>query len=174
MTDRLDPIATRDIAALVTFTQRNRALLSPHMTLPDSVSGWSHCIDRSADSQWYRLRLDGKLVAIGVLARITGSPWMSAEIGVGVDGDFRCRGIGTHMLRTMFGRMLGVRLHRIEALVDPANLASTRMVAAAGMRNEGISRSVLEIGGSRMDLNRWAVTSAGDPELCGQRLDSDG
>lgn len=51
-------------------------------------------------------------------------------------------------------------LMRIEALVDPHNLPSMRMVAGAGMVNEGVSKAVLEFDGVHVNAARWAIVIA--------------
>jgi RimJ/RimL family protein N-acetyltransferase len=76
-----------------------------------------------------------------------------------VDPSARGRGVGRNTLRSIFASGFDDGLMRIEALVDPENLSSMRMVAAAGMSNEGISASVLELDGVRVDAARWAVVA---------------
>jgi RimJ/RimL family protein N-acetyltransferase len=94
---------------------------------------------------------------VGVLARISPRPWLSGEVGVGVARRARGRGIGRDLLRTTFEDGFTAGLVRIEALVHPGNAACNCMVAAAGMRNEGLSESVLELDGVRVDAARWAI-----------------
>jgi RimJ/RimL family protein N-acetyltransferase len=155
---RVRPVTAGDFDELCSFWTRNRSELYPHVVMPDSVTAWQAC-QQDAGMRWFTSRLGPTLAAAAVLARISGPPWCSAEVGVGVDARLRCHGIGARTLRAIFTRELGAGLARIEALVDPDNIASASMVAAAGMINEGISRSVLDMGGTRKDMSRWAIVA---------------
>lgn len=48
-------------------------------------------------------------------------------------------------------------LHRLEANIQPANLASIRLVKGVGFQREGFSPKYLKIGGRWRDHERWAI-----------------
>jgi ribosomal-protein-alanine N-acetyltransferase len=58
------------------------------------------------------------------------------------------------MLRFAFRRL---RLHRIEASIQPHNRASIALVKRAGFVLEGFSRRLVKIGGKWRDHERWAI-----------------
>lgn len=52
-----------------------------------------------------------------------------------------------------------LKLHRLEANIQPGNLASIAVVKRAGFILEGYSRRYLKICGRWRDHERWAITS---------------
>ena len=57
-------------------------------------------------------------------------------------------------IRDAFRRL---RLHRVEANIQPGNKASLRLVKKLGFRREGYSPRYLKIGGRWRDHERWAL-----------------
>src|SRR5437773_7680616 len=58
------------------------------------------------------------------------------------------------MLRYSFKQL---KLHRLEANIQPRNLVSLALVKRAGFVREGYSRRYLKIGGHWRDHERWAI-----------------
>jgi ribosomal-protein-alanine N-acetyltransferase len=54
-----------------------------------------------------------------------------------------------------------LKLHRLEANIQPDNAASIALVRACGFRREGYSPRYLKIGGRWRDHERWAILAPG-------------
>ena len=50
-----------------------------------------------------------------------------------------------------------LRLHRLEANIQPRNTASVQLVRSCGFVREGYSRRYLKISGRWKDHERWAI-----------------
>jgi [ribosomal protein S5]-alanine N-acetyltransferase len=68
---------------------------------------------------------------------------------------YMSEGLGL-VLRYAFKQL---RLHRLEASIQPANEASLRLVRRHGFQKEGYSPRMLFIDGSWRDHERWAITA---------------
>ena len=58
------------------------------------------------------------------------------------------------MLRFAFRKL---KLHRVEASIQPHNAASIALVKRAGFTREGLSRRLVKIAGQWRDHERWAI-----------------
>jgi ribosomal-protein-alanine N-acetyltransferase len=103
-------------------------------------------------------RSDGAIVGGIELSRIARGNFRSAYLGYQIGGPHARQGLMTEALRIAvtdaFGRL---KLHRLEANIQPGNVASIRLVRRLGFTREGFSRAYLKIGGRWRDHERWAI-----------------
>ena len=101
---------------------------------------------------------DDAILGFFNLSHITRGLLQSAYLGYAVGRPFAGNGYMREgmelVLRQAFGTM---RLHRVEANIQPGNKASIALAQGAGFRREGFSPRYLKIGGRWRDHERWAI-----------------
>lgn len=106
------------------------------------------------------LRQTGALVGSANLSEIVRGLFQSAYLGFYGHAAYAGQGLMREglrlLLRHAFTRM---KLHRIEANVQPENVRSLRLIQALGFHKEGLSPKYLKIGGRWRDHERWAILS---------------
>lgn len=82
----------------------------------------------------------------------------SACVGYLVGAPHARQGFATEALQLMIRfAFTKVRLHRVEADIQPGNLPSIALVRRAGFLYEGLSRRYVKIAGKWRDHERWAL-----------------
>jgi [ribosomal protein S5]-alanine N-acetyltransferase len=92
------------------------------------------------------------------LSQIARGSLQSAYLGYAIGKPFARHGYMREGLELVLRRaFLTLRLHRIEANIQPGNRASIALARGAGFRREGFSPRYLKIGGRWRDHERWAI-----------------
>jgi ribosomal-protein-alanine N-acetyltransferase len=101
---------------------------------------------------------DGAILGSMNLSQIYRGGFQGAYLGYYVGAPFAGQGYMTEaiqlILRYAFEHL---KLHRLEANIQPENLASLALVKRAGFVREGYSRRYLRIGRRWRDHERWAI-----------------
>ena len=101
---------------------------------------------------------DGAIVGFFNLSQIVRRALQSAYLGYAVGKPYAGQGYMREGLELVLRRAFTeLRLHRIEANIQPGNLASIALARGAGFRREGFSPRYLKIGGRWRDHERWAI-----------------
>jgi ribosomal-protein-alanine N-acetyltransferase len=101
---------------------------------------------------------DDAIVGFFNLSQITRGYMQSAYLGYAVGKPFAHQGYMRSGLDLVLRHaFLTMRLHRIEANIQPGNHASIALAGGAGFRREGFSPRYLKIGGRWRDHERWAI-----------------
>jgi ribosomal-protein-alanine N-acetyltransferase len=142
--------------------RRSRRLHRPWVYAPQTDAGYDRWLERQATDEFEGFlilrRSDDALVGICNLSQIIRDPLQGAFIGFGAVEGFAGRGYmraGVALvLAQAFGRL---RLHRVEANVQPGNTASRALVRSLGFVLEGYSERYVKVGGRWRDHERWAL-----------------
>ncbi|MDQ3821133.1 MAG: GNAT family N-acetyltransferase [Acidobacteriota bacterium] len=154
--------STRDMGEFLALTRSSRTfhrgLTTPPLT-PDqftsSLKRW-----RKSDSACFLVCLieDGTILGLINLSQIFMGGFRSAYMGYYIGAPFAGRGYMTEAIRLMLRYAFrDLKLHRVEANIQPQNAASIALVRRAGFRREGYSPRYLKIEGRWRDHERWTM-----------------
>ncbi|MGH4005988.1 MAG: GNAT family N-acetyltransferase [Pseudonocardiaceae bacterium] len=168
----LRPVRLRDGSAWSRLRLRDEAYLRPWE--PESEGAWA---ERSTTMAWpvicsgqratarrgqalpFAITLDGQLVGQLTLGNVVRGSLRSAWVGYWVESAAAGGGIATGAVALAVDHAFGpVGLHRVEATVRPENIASLRVLAKLGFRDEGLLRRYLEVDGDWRDHQLLALT----------------
>ena len=117
-----------------------------------NLSGDRHC-------GWLLCRrADGAILGVIRLTEIVRGVFQSAYLAFYLGAPHAERGYMSEGLAlTLDVAFRRLKLHRLEANVQPGNRRSIALVRRLGFRKEGLSRRYLKIGGRWRDHERWAI-----------------
>lgn len=114
----------------------------------------------SHEGRFVVLRESGDLVGVINVSEIVRGPFRSAYLGYYAFVPHAGRGYMTEGLTlALRWAFRGLRLHRVEANIQPGNRASRALVRGLGFRREGFSRRYLKVAGRWRDHERWALVA---------------
>ena len=154
--------ARSDRAEFVALMRVSRAFHRPWATAPtDDEAFDAYLVDsRRPDFEAMLVcrREDRAILGFFNLSHITRGSLQSAYVGYAVGSTYVHQGYMREgielVLREAF---VNLRLHRIEANIQPGNQASIALARGAGFVREGFSPRYLKIGGRWRDHERWAI-----------------
>lgn len=104
------------------------------------------------------LRASGELVGVVNLNEIVRGSFQAAYLGCYAFLPHVGRGYMSEGLRLVLRRAFGeLRLHRLEANIQPENKSSLAFFRRLGFRREGYSPRYLKVAGRWRDHERWAL-----------------
>ena len=128
------PLTPEDYASYLQRLGERKAGFLARRLSDGALVGWLNV------SEIIRGALDGAFLGYGGIAGHTGQGYMSEALAL--------------VLREAFDTL---RLHRLEANIQPGNNGSIALARRAGFRLEGFSPGYLRVGGEWRDHERWAL-----------------
>lgn len=140
----------------------SRALHRPWVQPPASAAAFAEYVKRCRHPDFAGLlvcrREDDALVGVFNLSQIFLGAFRSAYLGYYAFAPLSGRGYMTAGLKLTLRHAFGkLRLHRVEANLQPQNNASRALVQRCGFSMEGYSPRYLKIGGRWRGHERWAL-----------------
>ncbi|MFC9270396.1 GNAT family N-acetyltransferase [Streptomyces zhihengii] len=178
MTPRVElcPLTLADQDEFCALVRASQELHQPWMQLPSTAEefrAWMHRFDDGTNLGFLvRVRETGEAAGSVNINSVIRGRYQGASIGYAAFAPSAGRGYMTEgvaaVLRHAFTEL---RLHRLEANIQPGNAASLALVRRLGFRREGLSAAYLWIDGAWRDHERWALTAPApwtpDPSLPG-------
>lgn len=166
---RIQAPRAADEEAFLAAMQNSIGLHYPWVSAPKSHAGWQRYmsrLERDNEAGFLVKRIeDGAICGVINLNMITYEALCSAYVSYfGVEGQVEKGYMKEGMLQVIRFAFDELGLHRLEANIQPQNLASIALVRSTGFQYEGYSPRFLKIHGEWCDHERWAVL-ADDEQL---------
>ena len=151
-----------DAREFVDCVLRHHRHLEPYVYAAESISGYRSWLVRGnrLDVEQFLVcrRDDDAIMGFVNLNNMTGGQLQSAALGWASFSGDRPRGHLTDGVRMVVElAFTQLRLHRLEANVQPANDRSRQLAIRCGFQQEGFSPRYLQIDGEWRDHERWAL-----------------
>ncbi len=158
------PAARRDRADFVAAMRASADLHQPWISPPLDDDAFDAVLERARGESFefllVRRRSDGAIAGYFDVSQIIRGPLQSAFLGYGGVAALSGQGYMREGLRLLLRHAFDeLRLHRLEANIQPGNVPSLRLAERAGFRREGYSPRFLFVSGAWRDHERWAITS---------------
>jgi ribosomal-protein-alanine N-acetyltransferase len=159
---RIVPIELADQEEFVAAALRSRKLHHPWVSPPLGPSGFRALVERSQGPVnmgcVVRHAATHEMVGFISISNIVRGFFQSAYLGYYAFAGHERQGLMRAALgltvRMAFAQL---KLHRLEANIQPGNAASIALVRSCGFSKEGYSPRYLKIGGRWRDHERWAI-----------------
>jgi ribosomal-protein-alanine N-acetyltransferase len=156
-------VAAGDQDEFLRLARASVDLHHPWYTMPTTPREFGIYLTRfsqaTAEGLLVRVRDGGALAGVITIDSIVRGRFQSASLSYAAFAPSAGRGYMSEglglVLRYAF---LQLRLHRLEASIQPDNQASLALVRRLGFRREGYSPDMLFIDGAWRDHERWAIT----------------
>lgn len=147
------------------FTELNKASLKFHKGLatpPKDQDSFIEYFARNALPEFECFLIcqlaDNAIAGAINLSQISRGGFQSCYMGYYLGEKFGGKGFMTEAIELMLSYAFeNLKIHRIEANIQPHNLASIAVVKKNGFTKEGFSRKYLKIDGDWRDHERWAI-----------------
>ncbi|WP_137989192.1 GNAT family N-acetyltransferase [Streptomyces vilmorinianum] len=170
----LRPLTLDDQDEFCSLVRASAELHTPWMQLPanaEEFHAWMRRFDDGANRGYLiRVRETGAAAGMVNINSIIRGRYQGASLGYAAFAPSAGRGYMAEGLTAVLSHAFDdLRIHRLEANIQPGNKASLALVQRLGFRYEGMSPDYLFIDGAWRDHERWSLTASApwtpDPSL---------
>jgi len=160
----LHPLTRSDQDEFCSLVQASAELHQPWMQLPatpDDFQVWMRRFDDGTNRSFLiRVLQTGAAAGMVNINSIIRGRYQGASLGYAAFAPSAGQGYMTEGLTAILQHAFkDLRLHRLEANIQPGNKASLALAQRLGFRYEGLSPAYLYIDGAWRDHERWAITA---------------
>lgn len=158
----LRSLAASDERAFIAAVRRSQHLHRPWVSAPSTPKGYRSYLESMslpANHAFLVCRRDThEMVGVINVTNIVRGVFQSGYLGYYAFVGHEHQGLMREGLRGVVSEAFKkLKVHRLEANIQPGNTASLGLVAACGFSKEGYSPRYLKIGGRWCDHERWAI-----------------
>ena len=158
----LRPPGPDDETAFIEAVRESHAIHDPWVSSPDSPEAFRAYLERMAQPNHRAFLVclsdTGEIAGVVNITHIVPEPFSSGYLSYYVFAGHERRGLMREGLNAVLTHAFnGLRLHRLEANIQPGNEASIALVRSVGFSREGYSPRYLKVGGEWRDHERWAI-----------------
>jgi len=160
----ISPPTPADEEAFIAANLRSRKLHGRWSSGPETPEEYATYLAKAAEERRHyffaRLRDGGELVGFLNLGEIIRGSLHQAFLGYGAFAGHEGRGLMSEAMQLVLAEAFGpLKLHRIEANIQPGNRPSIQLARRNGFTQEGFSPRYLKINGRWRDHERWAINA---------------
>jgi len=168
-------LATADRESFLEAMRASHLLHHPWVAPPRTSEQFRALLRRAREPAFEALlatrACDSAIVGFFNISEIVRGSFQSAFLGYGGVHERSGQGYMTLALEQVLRHaFLELRLHRVEANIQPANVRSLALVQRCGFQREGFSERYLKVSGRWRDHERWAMRSEQWPTARAARL----
>ena len=147
-----------DLAEIRELYERSVSLHKPWVYPPTDYETYL----REENRYFICLSENEKLIGTFNISGIVRGYFQSAYLGYEVFKPYQGKGYMSKGISLLLNEAFEkLKLHRLEANIQPENIASIRLVSKAGFVKEGFSKNYLMVGGLEWkDHERWAIVNS--------------
>jgi ribosomal-protein-alanine N-acetyltransferase len=154
--------ARRDFAQVAALSKASKKFHRGLISMAQMQEDFDKYFKRSREKEnafFLICRAEDKAIAGMInISQIFMGNFCSAYLGYDLGVQFTGQGLMTDAIKLMLRHAFeDLKLHRLEANVQPENLPSLAVLEKCGFSREGFSPKYLKVGGRWRDHERWAI-----------------
>ncbi|WED44574.1 GNAT family N-acetyltransferase [Legionella cardiaca] len=154
-------LSQEDETIFLNTMQKSSHFHSPFVIAPQTVEEFQIYFRKSQqdDQKCYLAISELDIIGVFCISGIVRGVFQSAYLGYYASIDYADKGLMSAALKLVLKKIfLDLKLHRIEANIQPSNKASIRLATQNGFLKEGFSPRYLKVNNTWCDHLRFALT----------------